>query len=49
MSDGLYADEEHVRKVLAAVDLAIESIEPFESDVHLHMLAVAQKASGHAA
>jgi len=43
MSDGLYADEERVRDVLAAADLAVESIEPFESDVHLHVLAVARK------
>jgi SAM-dependent methyltransferase len=43
MSEGLYADEERVRDVLAAVDLAVESIEPFESDVHLHVLAVARK------
>jgi SAM-dependent methyltransferase len=43
MRDGLYADEERVREVLAAVDLAVESIELFESDVHLHTLAVARK------
>jgi SAM-dependent methyltransferase len=43
MRDGLYADEERVREVLAAADLAVESIEPFESDVHLHVLAVARK------
>ncbi len=43
MSDGLYADEERVREVLAAVDLDIESLEPFASDVHLHMLTVAVK------
>jgi SAM-dependent methyltransferase len=43
MSEGLYADEERVREVLAAVNLAVESIEPFESDVHLHVLAVARK------
>jgi SAM-dependent methyltransferase len=43
MSDGLYADEERVREVLAGVGLAVESIEPFESDVHLHVLAVARK------
>jgi ubiquinone/menaquinone biosynthesis C-methylase UbiE len=41
MSDGLYADEEQVRNVAAAAGLAIESLEPFASDVHLHMLAVA--------
>jgi len=43
MGDGLYADEERVRDVLAAADLAVESLEPFESDVHLHVLAVARK------
>jgi SAM-dependent methyltransferase len=43
MSDGLYADEEHVRDVLAATGFAVESIEPFESDVHLHLLTVAFK------
>jgi SAM-dependent methyltransferase len=43
MSDGLYADEERVRDVLAAAGFAAESIEPFESDVHLHLLAVALK------
>ena len=43
MSDGIYADEERVRDVLAAADLAVESIERFESDVHLHLLAVALK------
>jgi SAM-dependent methyltransferase len=43
MRDGLYADEERVRDVLSAVDLAVESIEPFESDVHLHVLTVARK------
>ena len=45
MSDGLYADQERVRDVLAAVELTVESIEPFESDVHLHVLAVARKPS----
>ena len=43
MRDGLYADEDRVRDVLDAVGLAVESIEPFESDVHLHVLAVARK------
>ena len=45
MSDGLYADEERVRDVLAAAALTVESLEPFESDVHLHVLAVARKGS----
>jgi SAM-dependent methyltransferase len=43
MSDGLYADEERVRDVLAATGFAVESIEPFESDVHFHLLTVALK------
>jgi SAM-dependent methyltransferase len=46
MSDGLYADEERVREVLAAADLTIESIAPFDSDVHRHVLAVARKGTG---
>ena len=45
MSGGLYADQERVRDVLAAVELTVESIEPFESDVHRHVLAVARKPS----
>jgi SAM-dependent methyltransferase len=45
MSAGLYADEERVREVLAAAGFVIESVEPFESDVHLHVLAVAIKGS----
>jgi len=43
MSGGLYADEQRVAEVLGAVDLDVESIEPFRSDVHLHVLAVAVK------
>jgi SAM-dependent methyltransferase len=42
MSSGLYADPERVRDVLEAVGLQVESIAPFESDVHLHVLAVAR-------
>jgi SAM-dependent methyltransferase len=45
MSGGLYADHERVRDVLAEVELTVESIEPFESDVHRHVLAVARKPS----
>jgi len=44
MRDGLYADQERVRDVLHRVGLEPESIEPFESDVHLHVRAVARKA-----
>jgi SAM-dependent methyltransferase len=43
MSEGIYADEERVRDVLEAADLVVESIEPFESDVHFHLLVVALK------
>jgi len=43
MSGGLYADEARVREVLRLADLGPESIEPFASDVHLHVLAVARK------
>ncbi len=45
MSDGLYADEERVRDVLGAAGLAVESLQPFESDVHLHVLAVGRKGA----
>jgi len=44
MSSGLYADPERVREVVEAVGLQVESIVPFESDVHLHVLAVARKS-----
>ena len=40
MSGGMYADEERVRSVLRASGLAPESIELFESDVHLQVIAV---------
>jgi SAM-dependent methyltransferase len=43
MSNGLYADGERVRDVCDAVGLDVESIAPFESDVHLHILAVARR------
>ena len=45
MSGGLYADEARVRSVLTATRFAIESIQPFASDVHRHVLAVAVKAA----
>jgi SAM-dependent methyltransferase len=45
MSEGLYADEERVREVLGAAGLAVESVGPFESDVHLHVLAVGRKGA----
>jgi SAM-dependent methyltransferase len=43
MADGLYADEQRLREVLESTGFAIESIEPFESDVHRHLLATARK------
>jgi SAM-dependent methyltransferase len=45
MRNGLYADAERVREIFLAAGLAVESIEPFTSDVHLHVLAVARKPS----
>jgi SAM-dependent methyltransferase len=44
MSGGLYADEPYLRDVLGASGFTVESIEPFESDVHLHLLTVARNA-----
>jgi ubiquinone/menaquinone biosynthesis C-methylase UbiE len=44
MSCGLYADEERVRDVAETAGLTIESLEQFESDVHLHVLAAAVKS-----
>jgi SAM-dependent methyltransferase len=43
MSGGLYADENRVREVLEASRFAVESIEPFHSDVHQHVRAVAMR------
>lgn len=43
MRDGIFADEERLREVFAAVGLAVESIDPFTSGVHRHLLAVARK------
>jgi hypothetical protein len=44
MSGGLYADEPYLRDVLGASGFTVESMEPFESDVHLHLLTVARNA-----
>jgi SAM-dependent methyltransferase len=46
MRDGLYADEQRIREVLGAVGMRIESIGPFQSDVHLQMLTVATRPRG---
>jgi SAM-dependent methyltransferase len=45
MRDGLYADEERLRDVLAGGGFIVESIEPYRSDVHLHSMTVARKAA----
>jgi SAM-dependent methyltransferase len=42
MRDGLYADEERVREVLDGAGFIVESIEPYESDVHRHLMTVAR-------
>jgi len=43
-SGGMYADEEHIRELLAP-SLAIESLDRAQSEAHLHCLCVARKAS----
>ena len=43
MRDGLYADEERLREVLTAAGFVVESIESYESDVHLHSMALARR------
>jgi hypothetical protein len=42
VNGGLYADERWVTHVLAPT-LAIESLDQFQSDVHLHMRCVTRK------
>jgi SAM-dependent methyltransferase len=42
LSEGLYADEARVRELLAPV-FAIEALERFQSEAHLHCLCVATK------
>jgi len=44
LSGGLYADRQRLHDVLVGAGFAIESIESFQSDVHLHLLAVARAA-----
>ena len=44
LAGGLYADEERVRELLAD-RFAIESLERFESEAHLHCLCVARTVS----
>jgi SAM-dependent methyltransferase len=45
LSGGLYVDEEYLGAVLRAERFEIESLERHESDVHLHCMCVARKAS----
>jgi SAM-dependent methyltransferase len=45
MRAGLYADEERVKEVLAVAGFSVESVELFQSDVHLHVLTVAEASS----
>jgi len=45
MRDGLYADEERLRDVLTRTGFIVESLEPYQSDVHLHLLTVARRAA----
>lgn len=42
MRDGLYADDERLREVLHATGFEVESLEPYQSDVHLHTMVVAR-------
>ena len=42
MRDGLYADEERLRHVLTTAGFVVESIEPYENDVHRHFMTVAR-------
>jgi SAM-dependent methyltransferase len=42
MRDGLYADEERLRDVLSAAGFTVESIDLYQSDVHLHALTIAR-------
>ncbi|HKB11962.1 MAG TPA: methyltransferase domain-containing protein [Vicinamibacterales bacterium] len=40
LSGGLYADSALLEDLLRGAGFVVESIEPFQSDVHLHLLAV---------
>ena len=42
MSNGMYADETRIQEVLSPL-FAIESLERFVSEAHLHCLCVARK------
>jgi len=43
LAGGLYADETHLQRVLRAAGFEVESIVPFDSDVHRHLLTVARR------
>lgn len=43
MARGLYADETRLRELLPRHGLAIESVTPHQSDIHLHLMCVARK------
>ncbi len=45
MSGGLYADEAYLSDVLGAAGFTVETMEPFESDVHRHLVTVARVSS----
>jgi SAM-dependent methyltransferase len=45
LSGGLYADEARVRELLPRHGFEVESVEPYQSDVHLHLMCVARKAA----
>ena len=45
LSRGLYVDEPYLHDVLGAAAFDVESIERYESDVHLHCLCVARKVT----
>lgn len=45
LSGGLYADEDRLHELLPRYGLAIESIEPHHSDIHLHLMCVARKVA----
>lgn len=43
MAGGLYADEARLHELLPRHGLAIESVTPHQSDIHLHLMCVARK------
>jgi ubiquinone/menaquinone biosynthesis C-methylase UbiE len=45
LSGGLYVDEQYLGEILARTGFAVDSLEPHESDVHLHCMCVARKVT----